>query len=63
LPGMLDTDNSVPDYPAETWAVAAPKRTFAAPIAVGTIDQAFDPSFTPRLDARGLPVTSLARCR
>jgi CRISPR-associated endonuclease/helicase Cas3 len=40
LPGMLDTDNSVPDYPAETWAVAAPKRTFAAPIAVGTIDQA-----------------------
>jgi CRISPR-associated endonuclease/helicase Cas3 len=40
LPGMLDTDNSVPDYPPETWAVAAPKRTFAAPIAVGTIDQA-----------------------
>jgi CRISPR-associated endonuclease/helicase Cas3 len=40
LPGILDTDNSVPDYPAETWAVAAPKRTFAAPIAVGTIDQA-----------------------
>jgi CRISPR-associated endonuclease/helicase Cas3 len=40
LPGMLDTDNSVPDYPAETWAVAAPKRVFAAPIAVGTIDQA-----------------------
>jgi CRISPR-associated endonuclease/helicase Cas3 len=39
LPGMLDTDNPVPDYPAETWAVAAPKRTFAAPIAVGTIDQ------------------------
>jgi CRISPR-associated endonuclease/helicase Cas3 len=40
LPGMLDTDNSVTDYPPETWAVAAPKRTFAAPIAVGTIDQA-----------------------
>jgi CRISPR-associated endonuclease/helicase Cas3 len=40
LPGLLDTDNSVPDYPPETWAVAAPKRTFAAPIAVGTIDQA-----------------------
>jgi CRISPR-associated endonuclease/helicase Cas3 len=40
LPGMLDTDNSVPDYPGETWAVAAPKRTFAAPIAIGTIDQA-----------------------
>ncbi len=41
LPGMLDTDySSVPDYPPETWAVAAPKRTFAAPIAVGTIDQA-----------------------
>jgi CRISPR-associated endonuclease/helicase Cas3 len=40
LPGMLDTDNSVPDYPVETWAVAAPKRTFAAPIAIGTIDQA-----------------------
>jgi CRISPR-associated endonuclease/helicase Cas3 len=40
IPGLLDTDNSVPDYPAETWAVAAPKRTFAAPIAVGTIDQA-----------------------
>src|SRR5262245_1740688 len=40
LPGMLDTDNSIPDYPAETWAVAAPKRAFAAPIAVGTIDQA-----------------------
>src|SRR5262249_28110213 len=40
LPGMLDTDNSVPDYPAETWAVAAPKRAFAAPIAIGTIDQA-----------------------
>jgi CRISPR-associated endonuclease/helicase Cas3 len=40
LPGLLDTYNSVPDYPPETWAVAAPKRTFAAPIAVGTIDQA-----------------------
>jgi CRISPR-associated endonuclease/helicase Cas3 len=40
LPGMLDTDNSVPDYPAETWAVAAPKRAFAAPVAIGTIDQA-----------------------
>ena len=40
IPGLLDTDNSVPDYPAESWAVAAPKRTFAAPIAVGTIDQA-----------------------
>jgi CRISPR-associated endonuclease/helicase Cas3 len=40
LPGTLDTDNPVPDYPAETWAVAAPKRTFAAPIAIGTIDQA-----------------------
>jgi CRISPR-associated endonuclease/helicase Cas3 len=40
LPGMLDVDDAVPDYPAETWAVAAPKRTFAAPIAVGTIDQA-----------------------
>jgi CRISPR-associated endonuclease/helicase Cas3 len=40
LPGLLDTDNSVPDYPPETLAVAAPKRTFAAPIAVGTIDQA-----------------------
>jgi CRISPR-associated endonuclease/helicase Cas3 len=40
IPGLLDTDNSVPDYPPETWAVAAPKRTFAAPIAVGTIDQA-----------------------
>jgi CRISPR-associated endonuclease/helicase Cas3 len=40
LPGLLDTDGSVPDYPPETWAVAAPKRTFAAPIAVGTIDQA-----------------------
>jgi CRISPR-associated endonuclease/helicase Cas3 len=40
VPGLLDTDDSVPDYPAETWAVAAPKRTFAAPIAVGTIDQA-----------------------
>jgi CRISPR-associated endonuclease/helicase Cas3 len=37
---MLDTDNSVPDYPPETWAVTAPKRTFAAPIAVGTVDQA-----------------------
>jgi CRISPR-associated endonuclease/helicase Cas3 len=40
LPGMLDVDDAVPDYPAETWAVAAPKRAFAAPIAVGTIDQA-----------------------
>jgi CRISPR-associated endonuclease/helicase Cas3 len=40
IPGLLDTDNSVADYPAETWAVAAPKRAFAAPIAVGTIDQA-----------------------
>jgi CRISPR-associated endonuclease/helicase Cas3 len=40
VPGLLDTYNSVPDYPPETWAVAAPKRTFAAPIAVGTIDQA-----------------------
>jgi CRISPR-associated endonuclease/helicase Cas3 len=40
MPGLLDTDNSVPDYPPETWAVVAPKRTFAAPIAIGTIDQA-----------------------
>lgn len=39
VPGMLDVDNR-PDYPPETWAVAAPKRVFAAPIAVGTIDQA-----------------------
>jgi len=39
VPGMLDVD-SRPDYPAETWAVAAPKRVFAAPVAVGTIDQA-----------------------
>jgi CRISPR-associated endonuclease/helicase Cas3 len=39
VPGMLDTDER-PDYPAETWAVAAPKRVFAAPVAVGTIDQA-----------------------
>jgi CRISPR-associated endonuclease/helicase Cas3 len=39
VPGMLDVD-ARPDYPPETWAVAAPKRVFAAPIAVGTIDQA-----------------------
>jgi CRISPR-associated endonuclease/helicase Cas3 len=40
LPGMLDTDRERPDYPPETWAVVAPKRVFAAPVAVGTIDQA-----------------------
>ena len=40
IPGMLDVDDVRPDYPVETWAVAAPKRVFAAPIAVGTIDQA-----------------------
>lgn len=40
VPGMLDTDRHRPDYPIETWAVAAPKRAFAAPISVGTIDQA-----------------------
>jgi len=39
VPGMLDVD-SRPDYPPETWAVAAPKQVFAAPIAIGTIDQA-----------------------
>jgi len=39
VPGMLDVDTR-PDYPRETWAVAAAKRVFAAPIAVGTIDQA-----------------------
>src|SRR5260221_6374483 len=26
MPGLLDTHNSVPDCPPETWAVAAPKR-------------------------------------
>lgn len=40
VPGMLDVDDQRPDYPPETWAVAAPKQVFAAPIAVGTIDQA-----------------------
>jgi CRISPR-associated endonuclease/helicase Cas3 len=45
LPGLLDTDDpsppeNPPDYPTETWAVAGPKRAFAAPVAVGTIDQA-----------------------
>ena len=40
IPGMLDVDDVRPDYPAESWAVAAPKRVFAAPVAVGTIDQA-----------------------
>jgi CRISPR-associated endonuclease/helicase Cas3 len=55
IPGLLDTDNSVPDYPPETWAVAAPKRTFAAPIAVGTIDQALLSIVrAPRLDAGGI---------
>jgi CRISPR-associated endonuclease/helicase Cas3 len=38
VPGQLDTD---PCQGGEaTWAVGSPKRTFAAPIAVGTIDQA-----------------------
>lgn len=40
VPGLLDVDDARPDYPPETWAVAAPKRVFASPIAVGTIDQA-----------------------
>lgn len=40
IPGMLNVDDARPDYPAETWAVAAPKKVFAAPVAVGTIDQA-----------------------
>lgn len=39
VPGMLDTDCR-PDYQPAPWAVAAPKRVFAAPVAVGTIDQA-----------------------
>ena len=62
LPGMLDTDNSVPDYPAETWAVAAPKRAFAAPIAVGTIDQALlsNRACAPCVDASGVPVAAPA---
>jgi CRISPR-associated endonuclease/helicase Cas3 len=38
VPGMLETDPW--QGGATTWALASPKRTFAAPIAVGTIDQA-----------------------
>ncbi len=38
VPGMLETDPW--QGGVTSWAVASPKRVFAAPIAVGTIDQA-----------------------
>jgi CRISPR-associated endonuclease/helicase Cas3 len=37
VPGLLDTD---PWQQDKSWAVACPKRVMAAPIAIGTIDQA-----------------------
>lgn len=40
VPGLIETDYTDPfDLRGPTWA-AAPKRTFAAPVVVGTIDQA-----------------------
>lgn len=39
VPGVIDTDVR-PDYAPEPWSIGAPKRCFAAPVAVGTIDQA-----------------------
>jgi CRISPR-associated endonuclease/helicase Cas3 len=38
VPGLLDTDPWQRDL--SSWAIASPKRVMAAPIAVGTIDQA-----------------------
>ena len=42
VPGMLDTDpaQDMHDEADRSWAVQAPKTVFAAPVAVGTIDQA-----------------------
>ncbi len=42
VPGMIDTDpaQDIHDQPDKSWAVKAPKTVFAAPVAVGTIDQA-----------------------
>jgi len=39
VPGLLDVDNWQNTQTA-SWAIASPKRTLTAPIAVGTIDQA-----------------------
>lgn len=42
VPGMLDTDGGGQPEPGEpqSWAVGCPRRVMAAPVAVGTIDQA-----------------------
>jgi len=69
LPGMLATDKSlpdyppeiVPDYPTETWAVAVPKRTFAAPIAVGpSTSTSLNYSRSPCLDEIGISLAPFA---
>ena len=42
VPGIIDTDpaQDIHDETDRSWAVKAPKAVFAAPVAVGTIDQA-----------------------
>ncbi len=42
VPGMMDVDpgKDIHDDAERSWALQSPKRVFAAPIAVGTVDQA-----------------------
>jgi CRISPR-associated endonuclease/helicase Cas3 len=40
VPGLLDSDPWQQPAQAKSWAIASPKRVMAAPIVVGTIDQA-----------------------
>ena len=40
VPGLIDTDERELHEPSHSWAIGSPKRVMAAPIAVGTIDQA-----------------------
>ena len=42
VPGIIDTDpaQDIHDETDRSWAVQAPKAVFAAPVAIGTIDQA-----------------------
>ena len=42
VPGIIDTDpaQDIHDEADRSWAVQAPKAVFAAPVAIGTIDQA-----------------------
>ena len=42
VPGMIETDaaRDIHDEAGRSWALQGPKRVFAAPVAVGTVDQA-----------------------